>query len=664
MNLSANADLTSSAVTQAEVLLFSNRALEASALLEHALDVDPGDAKAVHLSAVCFAATGNYEEAIRALHSALHLRLSPAWLRDLGSTLYAAKRYQEAISAFERALALHKDPEVLVHLGHAFRKVGRVRKALRCYDEAHSLLPEQNSIQRNRAEALLALGRFKAAEELLTAVCDSDPFSYATHALLASTLVLQKRYDRGLKEARAAETISADFTARMHVFRSLWLTGHTKECLDLGRSIISTEYVDAAFHFAYLAALDHFTPDPQTARRAWEDWGLLHGRSPAFTPNHKVDRDPDRKLRIGYLIDEIYGCPDRHFIPPLVENRNRENFTSFGYLTKARRKNYPHVLTHCFDQVCDLRAKTSDEIASTIAEDHIDILVNISWTQRWAHLLVFSRRPAPIQIEIPLYPGTTGIAATDFIFSDKWICPPGCESMYSEAVYRLDASYMPWRPPPASPQPRTAPIAKNGFCTFGLFQKPLKLNDVLWTIIGEILRRVPTSVLLIHQDTLDLDDTMSETRKRYTMQLADRGVCADRLRFIGARPASRHYKVISEVDIALDSFPYNGTTTTGDCLWMGVPVITYAGRTHAARVGLSMLSRLGLPEFVAHSASSYVAKAVALAQDSEQIIRLRSELRANMQRSPVTDGRTVMAGIEQAYRVLWKDYCDGVLHSR
>jgi predicted O-linked N-acetylglucosamine transferase (SPINDLY family) len=341
----------------------------------------------------------------------------------------------------------------------------------------------------------------------------------------------------------------------------------------------------------------------------------------------------------------------------LLESRDRTNFVSFCYLTLSFKKDYPSQLSGLVENIRDLRNKSVEEIARKISDDHIDILVNLSWAQRYVHLMVFSQRPAPIQIEVPVYPGTTGLPETDCVFTDEWICPWGSESMYSERAYRLKASYMPWQPPSKAPPVSPAPIARSGRCTFGYFQKSIKLNRGSWDAIAGVLRAVPGSRLLFHQRSRDIDDPTSDSRIRYLYEMAKRGIDENRLIFIGGRPTSEHYKIVARADIALDSFPYNGTTTTGDCLWMGVPVITLAGETHAGRVGLSMLSRVGLEELVATSIPEYIEKAVLLANHPERLTQLRSELRARMRGSDVTNGRKVMAGIEEAYRALWMEHC-------
>jgi predicted O-linked N-acetylglucosamine transferase (SPINDLY family) len=504
--------------------------------------------------------------------------------------------------------------------------------------------------------AFLRLKHPGQALRVLQPLYQADPLNLTTQNLMANAYIHLKQFDLAAKHCREADRIgNGARNVRENLFSSLWLTGEIEECLEIGRSLLPG--ASAAFHLSYLTAFDHFTPDPEASKAAWKEWDQLYNSSTSAVPRSVSSLHPERLLRVGYLVSEIHRFPDWHFVPPLFENRGRTAFYSIGYLTKSTSRGYLKTVSRCFELMRDVRQQTPEQAAKHIAGDQVDILVNPCWDHRGHHLQIFAHRPAAIQIEIPLYPGTTGAAATDFIFTDPWVCPDGAESIYRERVYRLVESYVPWQPPPKAPDPSAAPIERNGYCTFGIFQKPIKLNSFVWDAVAEILRRAGDARLLMHQDSRDLDDESSGTRNRYVAVLARLGIRPERISFVGSRRLPQHYSVVSQVDIALDTFPYSGMTTTGDCLWMGVPVITYAGRTHASRVSHSMLTRLGFPELVAHSVAEYADKAVNLANNAKRIGVLRRELRDRMRNSHLTSGKAVMRGIEMAYRQIWRDYC-------
>jgi len=267
------------------------------------------------------------------------------------------------------------------------------------------------------------------------------------------------------------------------------------------------------------------------------------------------------------------------------------------------------------------------------------------WHSHFLHLLAFHCRPAPVQVVIPSFPGTTGLSETDYIFTDEWICPEGSEKQYREKVLRISSGWLPYEPPVSAPATSDLPALRTGRLTFGLFQRPAKLSPELWSAVAEILRRCDRSVLLVHQSSRDLDVPDSLAQLRCIAALESRGLSRDRIFFQGALPLKKHLESIAGVDIALDTFPYNRVTTTCECLWMGVPVVTLAQESHAARMGFAILHRVGLGALAANSIEQYVSIASSLAVDLQALSEIRSGLRERMRRSSLTDAVTVTRGL-------------------
>jgi predicted O-linked N-acetylglucosamine transferase (SPINDLY family) len=431
-----------------------------------------------------------------------------------------------------------------------------------------------------------------------------------------------------------------------------------EECREVSNRTVRAFPHDERAHVNWVRAVDHTAFDPAESRLAWERWAASSQSA------HKKDRnwtdrnwDAGRILRVGYLVDEIHKRPNSYFIPPLLQAHNRRSFQVVCYLTAPEQTGEWTELARMGHTVRDVRLLPPNEIAQRVRSDDIDILVNVSWEFRHRNVSVFSDRAAPVQIELPHYPATTGHPETDFILSDKWICPPGMEDMYSERACRLENSYMPWiLPEPAAPVTEL-PSLSAGYCTFGLFQKPSKLNPAVWDAIAELLRLVPSARLLIHNNSGDIEQPASALRARFANELHRRSITPERVAYVGVRGYAEHYRTIAAGDIALDTFPYNGTTTTGDCLWMGVPVVTLSCATHAGRVGYSMLSRLGLEELAASTTAEYVELATRLAGDLARLATLRHGLRSRMQDSVLTNAPAVMSGIEREYRSIWRSLC-------
>jgi len=263
-------------------------------------------------------------------------------------------------------------------------------------------------------------------------------------------------------------------------------------------------------------------------------------------------------------------------------------------------------------------------------------------------LPLFQERLAPVQIEFPCYPGSTGARHMDFILTDRWVCPKGNERQYTEQPIWLEPGYLPYEAP-HSPVITPSPLNQNGYITLALLQRPAKITRELCDAIAQIMARTPHSRLLVHYATPELDIEHSAARRHYQQLLDSRGISAKRLLFRGPAPLCEHMKIVATADIALDTFPYNGQTTTCECLWMGVPVVSQAGDRHVARIGWQTLDRIGRGDLVAHSWKEYIDKVVTLAHDPGRLDSLRSSLRGTMRGSRLMNG-AVRRSIEAEYR--------------
>jgi predicted O-linked N-acetylglucosamine transferase (SPINDLY family) len=244
----------------------------------------------------------------------------------------------------------------------------------------------------------------------------------------------------------------------------------------------------------------------------------------------------------------------------------------------------------------------------------------------------------------------------DYFLTDSWTDPAGLtEEHYTEELYRLTSGYLAYLPPEDAPAVGPLPAAKNGYVTFGLFQRPAKTNERVWDAVAQALLHVPRSRLLIHYVTRDFDNPNSRVRRSITEALARRGVDEQRLDFKGALGMSEHLACVAQADIALDTFPYNGQTTTCESLWMGVPVITLTGNSHVSRVTHAILHRVGLGDWAATSIEEY--SEIAARVDLDALAELRAGMRERLAASSLLDGRRVTREIEQAYRSMWRTWC-------
>ncbi|MBI2317149.1 MAG: hypothetical protein HYU75_09140 [Betaproteobacteria bacterium] len=280
------------------------------------------------------------------------------------------------------------------------------------------------------------------------------------------------------------------------------------------------------------------------------------------------------------------------------------------------------------------------------------ILVDLSGHTAGNRLLVFARKPAPVQMTMLGYPNTTGMAAMDYRITDVHADPPGeTEHLYRERLLRLPQCLWCYAPPPLAPEPVPAPCAKSGEVTFGALNAAYKLNERVFEAWTAILGAVPQSRLIIA--TVPRGEAQERIRRRF----AARGVAASRIEIIERRPVFEYWKLVARVDLALDTFPCGGGATICESLWLGVPTLTLAGPTFLQRAGLSLLTNVGLRELVAHSADDYVKKASALGRAPAEIVRLRAGLRDRVAASPIADAGRYARNVEALYRRAWAEWC-------
>ena len=345
------------------------------------------------------------------------------------------------------------------------------------------------------------------------------------------------------------------------------------------------------------------------------------------------------------------------FLEPILSTHDRVEFESVCYSDVKQPDAVTGRLRALAGEWRDIRGRSDDQVAELVRRDRIDILVDLAGHTAGNRLLVFARKPAPVQVTYLGYPNTTGLTSIDYRITDECADPTGAaDRLHTEKLVRLKNGFLCYLPPEESPEVSPTPVLRNGTVTFGSFNQLPKLSNEVVRIWAATLSRVPGSRLLLKAHGFSNEETRSRFRERF----AEHGITPDRLELRCDVPSTRsHLELYGEVDVALDPFPYNGTTTTCEALWMGVPVIAWAGPTHRARVGVSLLTGLGLAEWIAESRERYVELAVELAGDPARLDRIRHGLRDRMRQAPLMDGAGFTRGLEQAYREMWRSWVRG-----
>jgi predicted O-linked N-acetylglucosamine transferase (SPINDLY family) len=387
--------------------------------------------------------------------------------------------------------------------------------------------------------------------------------------------------------------------------------------------------------------------------RRWGD--ALMARQGAAASEFPNIADPDRPLRVGYVSPDFRQHSVIHFLEPLLAHHDRETFevTCYAEITE------PDAVTQRFQALARrwrFTAGVSDaDVRRQVREDQIDIMIDLAGHTGSSRITVFAVKPAPVTATWLGYPGSTGLATVDYRITDERADPLGVtERHHTEELVRLPDGFLCYRPPPDTTPVRPTPALNKGFVTFGSFNYPEKVMPKVVETWAAILREVPGSRLLLKGWHFG-DPAI---RQRYLDGFGSVGVGPERIDLRPMIPGMiEHLRLYDEVDIALDPFPYNGTTTTCEALWMGVPVVTLVGDRHAARVGLSLLWQIGLTELAALDPAAYIRIAADLACDAERLNKLRLGLRDRMRDSPLMDEPRFARSFEGALRMMWRAWC-------
>lgn len=371
-------------------------------------------------------------------------------------------------------------------------------------------------------------------------------------------------------------------------------------------------------------------------------------------PHDAEKRRRSHSLRIGYISPDFRQHAAAYFFSPLLRDADKEHFSVYVYFTGVA----DHV-TQRFKKMAgkwrDVSNKTPVQIAHQIYEDRIDILVDLSGHTQGSCLAVMNYQPAPVQVSGIGYINTTGLEKIDYYLTDHICCPDDYSNKYLvEEPLRMDGCHLCYAPDvmrALKSKGVNAPVTEKGYITFGCFNNFAKVTDELLLMWRNILVGVKNSKLIIKSKTCSVPDGQEIIKKRFARIGGD-------VSRLDLRPFSPDYlSQYNDVDIALDTFPYNGGLTTCDALYMGVPVITMAGRSHGSRYGETLLRAVGLPELIADGERTYISKAIQLAKNTEVLNKLHQELPAMMKASLLMDGKSYMRDLEDKYRKIWDAYC-------
>lgn len=621
-----------------------------------AIALRPTDARYHNNLGEAYRAAGRNAEAIACYRRAVEL--APDYVvahNNLGGALRAEGNLVEAIASYRRALAANPAyAEAWNNLGNAWQDLGKLDEAVDGYRRAIELAPQLAETHCNLGLVLQQQGKPVEALACCQRALELKPELAEAHSNLGSALRALGRLDEAVACHLRALDLKADWPqALSNLASALKDQAMLDEAVACYRHAVELNPDDAAIQSSLVCTL-HFSPayDGQAILAAHRLWDLQHAVPRArFIAPHANDRRPDRRLRVGYVSPDFRHHAQANFTVPLLSAHDHRDFEIFCYADVARPDDVTGRLRSSCDVWRDIAGLGEEQAAGMIRQDQIDILVDLTMHMAGNRLPVFAHKPAPVQVCWLAYPGTTGLSTIDYRLTDRYLDPPGLhDNDYTEQSIRLGDAFWCYDPLATGPAVNRLPALENGNITFASLNNYCKVNPSLLRLWAQVLRRVDRARLVLMA-------AEGSHRQRALDQFQQEGVAADRVTFILEKPRAEYLALYQEIDLCLDTFPYNGHTTSLDCLWMGVPVVTLVGQTAVGRGGLSILSNLGLPELAAEDADQYVRIAVALANDRPRLAELRRTLRDRLQKSPLMDAPRFARNIEAAYREMWRRWC-------
>jgi predicted O-linked N-acetylglucosamine transferase (SPINDLY family) len=568
---------------------------------------------------------------------------------------HQAGRLGEAEALYRQILAVAPQHAGALHLlGVLAHTAGHHAEAVSFIQRALALDPHNPSAHSNLGEACLALERTDEAISHYHRALALDPPFTAARFNLANALRLQGNADAAIAEYHQVLTLDPrDARALSNLSGTLAEQGNLDEAIAACRQALQLLPGEPAVHSNLISLLRlHPTADPRLLTEAQRDWSRQFAEPHQNSlPPHTNHRDPDRRLRIGYVSPDFRIHAELFFLAPLFREHDHRNFEIHCYSSVARPDEGTGHLRALVDVWHDVRHLSDAELAETIRTDAIDILVDLSMHTSGNRLPLFARKPAPVQVSWLAYPGTTGLATIDYRITDRYFDPPvSSDTGSAEKPVRLPDSWCCYDPVMADVPVNALPALSAGHVTFGCLNSFLKLSEETIARFSRVLQAVENSHLILLAPP-------GSARERLAERFGRHGIRPDRIEYIVIGPRDEYLRQYYRIDIALDTLPHNGMATTCETLWMGVPVITQVGTTIEGRAGLSLLSTLGLPEWITRSADEFVDTVRRLATDLPALAERRASMRAKMQSSPLMDAPRFARHLEAAYREIWRGWC-------
>ncbi len=564
----------------------------------------------------------------------------------------------EAVPFLRRALAAQPAAHHLRDmLARALQDSGRQQEAVAVFREVEGRFPDDFQLLELMARFYRRASLGPDAERCLLRMRQLDPGHAPTYGNLAQLYLDFTRFSEAHQVAREGLKVDPNSIVFWNTIATCQLSlGQVDESLKSYRKVLELEPGAAVAHSNLLLTMHYVSGlDPAEIFAEHQRFGRVQTPPTLANKIFANSAEPERRLRIGYVSGDLRNHSVAYFLEPLLDHRDRDRFEVYAYSGVKAPDSVTQRLRTKFDQYRSVAHAHHSQLAQIIKSDQVDILIDLAGHAGSFHAAMLGYKPAPVQVTYLGYPDTTGIEAVDYRITD-WISdPPGAEAWSTEKLVRLPGGFLCFRPPETLPAIGPPPGIANGYVTFGSFNREFKVSQQILDLWCRILKAVPGSQILMKS----IAGSDPATREFQLGEFKRRGIDRERVELVGFIPSqAEHLAMYRKIDVALDTFPYHGTTTTLDSVLMGVPVVTLSGQTHASRVGASLLTQMGIPEFIAHTEDEYVGKAVELASNLDRVAALHGALRQNLLTSTLCDGPGFVRTFEYALRGMWLHWCE------
>jgi predicted O-linked N-acetylglucosamine transferase (SPINDLY family) len=612
---------------------------------------NPKNAAALHLAGILEIQLNHLESGIELLGQAIENSPNTAlYYLTLGNALKEVGWADEAIQSLARAIELKPDYiEAAISLGNLYKNLNRKDEAIQTFEAIYKHYPRDVALLNDMGTCYARFHLPHKALQIWEEAHQLDPEAAQILSNLGTVYhkydVLSKAMEYLNKAISKPHPTGQMFSNLANVYKDM---GMVREAIEYYRKALKMNPDEDTIHSNLLLMLNYDEKLPQSEiHREHVNWNNLQTKDIKPLPPVKIKDRSHKRIRIGYLSADFRSHSVAFFFQPLIQSHHADRVETYCYFIGTIKDRMTALIEKCAHHWYELTGLREEAIAHQIREDEIDILIDLSGHTGGNHMRIFAFKSAPIQMTWLGYPNTTGMSSIDYRITDTITDPIGIEDeYYTEKRLRLPRGFLVYRTYPCIPEVAAAPCLKNGTITFGSFNVLAKINEDVVAVWAEILKRIPQSKLMLKAKAIE-DDLI---KNRIYELFSTHQIEPDRLILVNRTYSyEEHMALYGQMDIALDPFPYNGTTTTCEALMMGVPVLALNGNRHSARVSASILHQIGMQDWVAQTIDAYIEKAVFFGAQFDHLSKLRNTMRYRLARTPLVNADNFAQHMETLY---------------